>query len=286
MSFFVLLGTLWGLNLIGELKLTDNIFSEMIYRSCIVIVLILISLTACTNNFGNKLEFGESVLFYTEDINDSDAMAIRDYLASDFEPRIKAQIAKEGSSYAFKVLGGNASGALNEQMESGLQFFAFYPLIDHLSNEVFNGSTVSVHLCNNKFETQDIISKPPYGSELKIGAEANLYYTSSISEKEAVTTRDFIEEFDKYNGVTDQFQLTKKGSTYVLKFLLPTSDLKIMDATVSTEFQGFEDLLATTTRVHLFAISKYALNTEDLEIQWCTLDLKPFNSVTYAAVYN
>ena len=117
------------------------------------IISVVLLIQACSQN-GNKLKFGNGELFYTEEVQKSDAQKLGEYLLKEGffnEEKRTVQIDKNGKTWDFRMV--VKKGAEDDDQFTYL--FGFFSA--QLSKAVFNNDPVDIHLCNEKLETLKLI---------------------------------------------------------------------------------------------------------------------------------
>lgn len=105
--------------------------------------------------YGKRLIFNKGELFYTDSITKDEVLLLGNYLVKSgfFNGNRKTtQIDKSNMIYSFKMVMKN--GVEND--EQMVEVFKLFSL--ELSRNVFNGSMVNIHLCDNELNTIKIIS--------------------------------------------------------------------------------------------------------------------------------
>jgi len=101
--------------------------------------------------WGERLKYEGSDLFYTSTVTEAEASKLGDYLTEtgffqEGHPGT-VQITKEGDVYLFRMVVKGDKGEDMEFLEKVGIFAA------QLSRDVFDGKQVGIHLCDKKFET-------------------------------------------------------------------------------------------------------------------------------------
>lgn len=114
---------------------------------------IVITFVSC-NNYGTKLEFDDTELYYTDDITEDEAENIGEYLQEEefTEGEEKTvQIAKNGDTYQFRMV---VKEGYDEDEDFELVALDF---IYNLSYDVLDGEPVELHMCDEKLETLKVV---------------------------------------------------------------------------------------------------------------------------------
>jgi hypothetical protein len=123
----------------------------------LLIVLCLMSavvLTGCGGAYGTKLIFNAGELYYTSDVPLTKANELGNYLVKEgfFDGQRKSvQIRKDGNTWEFRVV-------VKKGIDQDPQFVdIFKQLAVELSEKVFNGERVDVHMCDEQLKTLRVL---------------------------------------------------------------------------------------------------------------------------------
>jgi len=120
----------------------------------LVIAASLLVLSGCDNSYGSLLEFNGGELYYTSAVSRDDANKLGEYLLSEefFDGNKKTvQINKEGNTYEFRMV-------IKKGIENDPEFIAvFRRFARELSDNVFEGSPVDIHLCDERLKTLRVV---------------------------------------------------------------------------------------------------------------------------------
>ncbi|MBC8044956.1 MAG: hypothetical protein IAF08_16075 [Rhizobacter sp.] len=120
-----------------------------------LLCVVLIGLTGCGASRGKALEFNGGELYYTKAVTEAEARKLGDYLVEGkfFDGTKKsAQLNKEGAAYEFRVV--VKDGAEKDEQNAVL----FQQIAQELSQNVFGGAAVNVHLCDAQLKTLRVIT--------------------------------------------------------------------------------------------------------------------------------
>ncbi len=118
-----------------------------------IILFFAILLTNC-DNYGTMLEFNGGELYYTSSVSDREAYKLGEYLvdAEFFDGEGKTvQINKTGNTYEFRMVVKTGI----EKDEEFIQLFKLFCV--ELSENVFNGDSVDIHLCDEYLKTLRVV---------------------------------------------------------------------------------------------------------------------------------
>ena len=143
----------------NSLKMMGTKKKNLIIMSLLILTMLFsVILSGCSGeDFGTKLNFGENnELYYTTNVKEEEAKALGDYLvkgeffANDSNERT-VQLNKSGSTYEFRMVvkeGLDKDQATIDLMKA---------VAAELSEAVFNGATVDVHLCDDTLKTLRVV---------------------------------------------------------------------------------------------------------------------------------
>ncbi|MFA6448965.1 MAG: hypothetical protein WCX65_05850 [bacterium] len=113
----------------------------------------LLTLSGCGNHLGKRLEFNGGELYYTSSITESEANRLVQYLGNDYfdgTPKT-VQINKTASTYEFRMV-------IKKGLEKDPQYIEIAKgVAKELSTEVFGGSQVDIHLCDENLKTIRVV---------------------------------------------------------------------------------------------------------------------------------
>lgn len=127
-----------------------------ITRILIAVVLIgvaLLRITSC-NNYGKKLTFNGGELYYTSQVTEADAKKLGEYLVKEkfFDGTKKTvQLNKNEGTYEFRMV------VIKDGEKAPNTVETFTSVSKELSENVFNGGKVVVHLCDDHLKTLRVI---------------------------------------------------------------------------------------------------------------------------------
>jgi hypothetical protein len=127
-----------------------------ITRILIAVVLVSIALlriTSCSN-YGKMLTFNGGELYYTPQVTETEARKLGEYLVKEkfFDGTKKTvQLAKNNGTYEFRMV------VLKDGEKAPDADKTFTAVAKELSDNVFSGGKVAVHLCDNRLKTLRVI---------------------------------------------------------------------------------------------------------------------------------
>jgi rhomboid protease GluP len=112
-------------------------------------------------SYGSLMEFNGGQLFYTSSVTKDETVRLGEYLVEadlfDGKPKT-AQIDKSGDTYKFRVI------AMEGAERNPFFMVAFQQIGANLSENVFDGAPVEIHICDNDFKTVKVL-KPSSGDD-------------------------------------------------------------------------------------------------------------------------
>ena len=118
-----------------------------------VMVMLVVGL-ACKGN-GTKLEFNGGDLFYTDNVTESEAKKLGDYLVKEefFDGKPKSvQLDKSGATYQFRMV------VLPEKQNDEQTVQIMKTFAREISGAVFGGAPTEVHICDNNLKTLRVVT--------------------------------------------------------------------------------------------------------------------------------
>jgi hypothetical protein len=127
-----------------------------ITRILVAVVLIGVALLriASCNNYGKKLTFNGGELYYTSQATEADAKKLGEYLVKEkfFDgTRKTVQLNKNDGTYEFRMVVKKDGEKAPNTVET------FTAVSKELSENVFNGGKVVVHLCDDDLKTLRVV---------------------------------------------------------------------------------------------------------------------------------
>lgn len=127
-----------------------------ITRIVVAIILIgiaLLRLASC-HDYGKKLTFNGGDLYYTSQVTEADAQKLGNYLVKEkfFDGTSKTvQLNKNGETYEFRMV------MIKDGEKAPNTVETFTAVSKELSENVFSGGKVVVHLCDDRLKTLRVV---------------------------------------------------------------------------------------------------------------------------------
>ena len=120
---------------------------------CLIVFLLLFS----CSEYGKKLQYDKTEVYYTDLVEKEEAEKLGDFLVSskfagENEKSVQLSKNKENNHYQFKMV-TTKDAAKSETYEALFTIYA-----KQLSDSVFNKQPVDFHVCDNTFQTLKVIT--------------------------------------------------------------------------------------------------------------------------------
>lgn len=181
-----------------------------------VLLMSLIFLGGCGSEYGTKMEFNGGELYHTSSISTEEATRLGEYLVAEefFDGNEKTvQLDKSGSTYEFRMVVKEGLDQ-DEDYVANVKYFAA-----ELSEEVFNGDQIDIHLCDEFLSTIRVILAPDFGEKMEFNG-GDLYRTATVTEEEATRLGNYLVAGEFFDGNEKTVQLNKNGSTYEFRMVV------------------------------------------------------------------
>jgi len=128
-------------------------------------LLVAYSLIYYPGERGTRIKYGNDELYYTDAVTEEEALELGEYLVNtgffNEENKGSAQLTKEDNVYQFRVVVNESAVDDIEYIKTAGMFAA------HISNDVFGDKLLEIHLCNNGFETLQVVTYQIYPEMLE-----------------------------------------------------------------------------------------------------------------------
>ena len=181
-----------------------------------LITIITVLLFISCSNYGDKLSFDGTDVYYKDGITKEQAQKLGEYL--------KEEEFTDGSEKSVQLIKDETTGniafrmVVGEDNEEGNDEI-FKMFAKEISKNVFNGKAVDFHICNNSFET---IKAFPFNERDKLIRVdgTDVLYTNNVTESEAQKLANYLKESDFTDGTSKTIQLDKDGKTYLFRMVV------------------------------------------------------------------
>lgn len=192
--------------------------------------LVLLSLLAfyfafssCSNNYGTKLMFDNTELYYTDDITEDEANEIGKYLQEiDFTDGDEktVQIAKDGDTYQFRMV-------VKEGYDEDKDYEQIaYEFIYNLSYDVLNGAPAELHMCDENIETIKVVKMDENTENIDNDFEIETFdgteieFDGSVSYDEVNKLGNYLIETGFTDGTLKSIIFIKENGSYIFKMVV------------------------------------------------------------------
>ncbi len=175
-----------------------------------VMTIALLTATGCFRNWGECLEFNGGKLYYTSGVTEEEAVRLGEYLVeyNYLDGNAKTlQITKTGSTYEVRM-------AMREGLDQDEEYIGLAVIFGReLSDNVFNGSPVNVHFCDDQLQTLLVIASLDFNG-------SHVPYTSTVTEDEAMRLGEYLVESGFFDETEKTVLLTKTGTAYKFQMVV------------------------------------------------------------------
>ena len=119
----------------------------------LVLTVLLAAGLGCTG-YGTKLEYNNGELYYTDNVTETDAKKLGDYLVkSGFfgGKKITVQLDKQGATFQFRMV------VMPEKQNDETTLGLLKVFAGEISEEVFDGAPTELHVCDDGFKTLKVL---------------------------------------------------------------------------------------------------------------------------------
>jgi len=227
------------------------------------------ALVSC-GNYGKKKMFDNTELYYTDKVTEAEADAVGEYLKeqgfTEGEDTKTVQLTKEGDTYQFRMV-------VKEGYEKDEEYIAIAEAFAYnLSEVVFEGKEVEVHLCDTKLETLKVVKMPETSDDDYQIMEfdgTEIEYDQSVTVSEVKAVGNYLMDSGFTDGTTKSIILLKEDDGYLFYMVS------------SQDYWEDEDFIALVKEFAL-SLSSSALNDQYVEIALCD---EYFNPMRYVSMY-
>lgn len=217
--------------------------NKIVYRLVIITIFMALACSSGQSSYGKLKNFKGVQLYYTNAVTEKQADALGEYIISsgfaDGSPKT-VQLAKTGKTFEFRMV-------IKKGIEKDDEFITiFKQLASELSNDVFDGDQVDVHLCNDQLETIRVVvasesgsasnkgngseysseePPPPSNSNSSYGKEndyngVQLFHTNTVTDDEAEELGRYLVESEFADGQPKTVQINRSGNTYEFRMVV------------------------------------------------------------------
>jgi len=183
----------------------------------LLVCIITIAITSCSD-YGDKIPFDESEVYYKAPVTKEEAQKLGNYLVkqSFFDKNPKSvQLLKEGDTYQFRMVAKEGVDK-DEAYAKIAETFAI-----HLSRDLYEGKLVEFHICDDQFKTLRTII--PDKDDLSVKLEFNgseLFYYKPVVNNEAKALGEYLISNGFFNENPKSVEIKKDGTGYIFRLVV------------------------------------------------------------------
>ncbi len=120
------------------------------FITTILVLTVLMAVGLACGSYGTKLDFNGGELYYTDNVTESDAKKLGDYLVKSgfFDgKKITVQLDKSGSTYQFRMV------VMKEKQNDDATMILMKTFAGEISEEVFSNAPTELHVCDDQLKT-------------------------------------------------------------------------------------------------------------------------------------
>jgi len=181
----------------------------------LALVSILPLLQGCTD-YGKLKTYNGLGLYHKPPVTDAEAERLGIYLISTkFADSTEktVQVTRVGPVYQFRMV------VKDDHQNDTALFKAFKLLSAELSNEVFNGAPVQIHVCDKNLKTLRVFPFYDMGKK-KMFDGVELFYSADIKTAEADSLGNYLIKSEFADGSDKVVQIAKPGGVYRFSFII------------------------------------------------------------------
>ncbi len=180
------------------------------------ITFLSIALFISCSNYGEKLTFDGTDVFYKEGATKEQAQKLGEYLnKSGFT---------DGNEKSVQLVKNKETGNLTFRMVVANDFkqgkdMVFKTFAKQLSKNVFNGEPLDFEICDNTFKTVKTF-KFEKQDELVEKDGASVFYTKNVTKEDAQSLANYLKTSGFTDGTPKTIQLDKKDGNYLFRMVV------------------------------------------------------------------
>lgn len=213
-------------------------------------------LVSCGEDYGTKLQYDKTEVYYTDKVTETKAKSLGDYLEetgfTEGDETKTVQITKDGDVYQLRMVVKESYLEDDEYAET-VAYYAYC-----ISKDVFDADKVEIHLCDENLKTLKVIEMDGSTDEYQVlyfdGTDID--YDNSVTKLEVETLGNYLVEGGFTDGTTKSVQFIKENGTYIFKMVVGKDSYN--DAEYKEIVRGFAS-----------EMSSDIFNNEPVEIQLC-----------------
>jgi hypothetical protein len=185
------------------------------------IIMLLVLALPKGRPLGKRLRFGRGSVYFTSEVPADEALKVGRYLEWKglFKAwLIDARLIREGATRQLQLI-------IGIQKPDEEQELAAEVLAAGLSDDLFAGAPVEVHLCDRIFRPMSVISHHErFGRRIAMNA-ASLFYMEGVEESHAFQVATFLAEAGLFNNSSRVAQIDRAGAGYEFRLAVDVEPL-------------------------------------------------------------
>lgn len=200
-----------------------------------ILVLFITILFISCSNYGEKLTYSDTDVYYKDGATKQEAEQLGNYL-------VESGFSSKGKKKSVQLIRDNDSNNLVFRMVVGdgvvddsSNDFIFKTFATSLS-KLYDNQPIDVHLCNNTFETQKIYAFKDIPKSIDANA-TQILYTNNVSLEEVNKLKDYLIKSDFADTTPKTVEFDKKDGSYLFRMVVKEGfDKKDSNATILKYF--------------------------------------------------
>ena len=124
------------------------------FITTILVLTVLMAVGLACSSYGTKLDFNNGELYYTDNVTESDAKKLGEYLVKSgfFDgKKLTVQLDKSGSTYQFRMV------VVKEKQNDEATIELMKSFAGEISEDVFNDAPTELHICDDQLKTIRVV---------------------------------------------------------------------------------------------------------------------------------
>ncbi len=170
---------------------------------------------------GKRLRFGAINLFYTQAVTLDEANRVGRHLMREkfTDTEMDARLTREGNTYQLQLICSH--GQADERQDIACEMLAA-----GLSDDVFAGAAVEVHVCDTVLRpTSVIVHRGRFGRRIAMNA-AHLFYLDGVTDAAALDVATFLAGVGVFDDAPKIAQMNRSGEGYEFRLAVEVDPLE------------------------------------------------------------
>ena len=124
------------------------------FTTTVLVLTVLLAVGLACTGYGTKLDFNNGELYYTDNVTETDAKKLGDYLVKEgfFNgKKITVQLDKSGSTYQFRMV------VMPEKQNDEPTLLLMKAFAGQISEDVFDNAPTELHICDDQLKTVKVL---------------------------------------------------------------------------------------------------------------------------------